>query len=122
MRQYLKLPASVVVFASLMSACQQSEPYARAFQMTDRSQGVGGPKAIARSGDFILENDRIKIGVLGARASLGPHTSGGSIVDADLNRADPRYTSGHGRDHSVHHLLQRRAVAMLTFPTSCINY
>jgi len=98
MRQYLKLPASVVVFASLMSACQQSEPYARAFQMTDRSQGVGGPKAIARSGDFILENDRIKIGVLGARASLGPHTSGGSIVDADLNRADPRYTSGHGRD------------------------
>lgn len=61
-------------------------------------QAVGGPKAVAREGDLVLENDHARIAILSARNSLGPGLYGGSIVDADILRSDPRYGAGQGRD------------------------
>ncbi|MEL6346504.1 MAG: CehA/McbA family metallohydrolase [Myxococcota bacterium] len=66
--------------------------------MDSLTQGIGGPKAIAVPGDYVLENDRIRVAIRGERPSFGPHTTGGSIIDADLQRNDPRYTQGHGND------------------------
>jgi hypothetical protein len=66
--------------------------------MESLQDGVGGPKALAQPGDFILENDRIRVAILDARPSMGPHTSGASLVDADLQRRDPRYAQGNGLD------------------------
>lgn len=83
---------------TLLSCTTDNAPYAQAYQMQDLSEGIGGPKALARPGDFILENDRIRVAILGERPSMGPHTSGGSIIDADIQRRSPAYSGGQGND------------------------
>ena len=45
---------------------------------------VGGPAARGRSGDWILENDRIRVVVQGARDDVGAAPFGGAIIDADV--------------------------------------
>lgn len=82
----------------VLSGCRDNAPYARAIELSTLSEGIGGPKAAGQPGDFLLENDRIRLVVRGARRSLGPHTSGGSLMDADLQRPDPRYLNGNGND------------------------
>ncbi len=88
------------------SSCVPDNPgFARARVIERMDQAVGGPKAAARKGDFILENDHFRVAILAStqadgspRNSLGPGLFGGSLVDADLQRADPRFTGGNGRD------------------------
>ncbi len=83
----------------LLSACQpEPEPWSRAFVMEDLSQGVGGPKAMARPGDFILENDRIKVAITGGHTSIGPSIYGGTVIDVDLQRPSGSWTGGEGND------------------------
>ena len=94
----MKRVHSLFPFLTLLGACSQDGPWARAFTITRLDETVGGPKAMVQPGDFILENDRIRLGILGARASRGPHTSGASIIDADLQRPDPRFRGGRGLD------------------------
>ncbi len=80
--------------------CQggDADEFARAF-VVDRLDGaVGGPKAIARTGDLVIENDRLRVAVLAARSSMGPGLHGGSIVDVDLQWNDPRFPVGRGND------------------------
>lgn len=85
--------------ALLGLACQQpTDPWAKARRIEGLDETIGGPKAMARVGDYLIENDRIKLAILDARPSLGPHTSGGSLIDADLQRTDPRFSQGRGLD------------------------
>ena len=79
-------------------SCQKAEPFARAIQISNLNEGIGGPKAMARPGDYLIENDRIRVAINGTRPSMGPHTAGGGIIDADLQRFDMRYSSAHGND------------------------
>ena len=79
-------------------ACQQDASWARAKQIETLDEGVGGPKAMARPGDYLLENDRVRAAILGPRTSLGPSPFGGTLADLDLNRDDPKYGGGHGND------------------------
>jgi hypothetical protein len=78
--------------------CTDGAPWASAQQIESLDQEIGGPKAAARVGDYLLENDRIRLAILGARRSFGPHISGGSLIDADLQRHDARDGSGWGYD------------------------
>ena len=39
--------------------CHNAEPFSRAYRATSPDQLIGGDVAMARVGDFILENDRI---------------------------------------------------------------
>ena len=90
---------SVLLLLALLAGCSgESEPFANAYQINDLSEGIGGPKAIARPGDFLIENDQIRVAIIGARNSYGPNLYGGSIVDADLQRFDPRTNQGRGND------------------------
>ncbi|MES2640997.1 MAG: CehA/McbA family metallohydrolase [Myxococcota bacterium] len=82
----------------LFLACSESPSWSRATRMESLEDGIGGPKAMARPGDFLLENDRVRFTVLGARYSLGPSPYGGTIADADLQRPHPKYAGGHGND------------------------
>ncbi len=70
----------------------------RAHQAANRNELVGGPVAYADTGDFVLENDKIRVAILGTERSWGPGIYGGSLVDADIRRSDSRYPSGAGRD------------------------
>lgn len=78
--------------------CSTSSEWASARQIESLADTVGGPKATARPGDYLLENDRIRVAILGPRYSMGPSPYGGTLADADLQRPDPRYAAGHGND------------------------
>lgn len=82
----------------LLSCDAQPPTWARASVMTDLSQGIGGPKALAQPGDVVLENDLVRFVVMGGRTSIGPGLFGGTIIDADLQRADPSFSQGRGND------------------------
>ncbi len=47
---------------------------------------IGGPNAQARPGDFLLENERIRVVVQGNTRWFGPLPYGGTLLDADLVR------------------------------------
>ena len=87
-----------LILPSLLSCNTSNAPLARAYPITDLSETIGGPKGMAQPGDFMLENDHLRVSILGSRPSMGPHTSGGSIIDADLQRNDPLYSQGQGND------------------------
>ena len=70
----------------------------RAFVAKSRQDLVGGPVSYADVGDFVLENDKVRIAILGPDRSWGPGVFGGSLVDADIRRNDPRFPAGQGRD------------------------
>ncbi len=90
------LAATILVVA--LGACQDAEPFSRAFRATSPDQLIGGDVAMARVGDFILENDRIRIAVLDKESSPAPGVFGGTLVDADLQRPQAQYRNGVGRD------------------------
>jgi hypothetical protein len=81
----------------LLSCAVEPQPFAHATVMEDRSDGIGGPKALARAGDIVLENDKVRFVITQGGTSMGPSLYGGSIIDADLNRG-PGYTGGLGND------------------------
>ena len=97
-------PARIALLALLgvsvgITSCKTTPTtWASAYVIDRLDQGIGGPKATARVGDFVIENDRVRFAILGTRNSLGPHTSGGSLIDADLQRNDPRFDGGRGLD------------------------
>ncbi|MEZ4321114.1 MAG: CehA/McbA family metallohydrolase [Myxococcota bacterium] len=89
----------------LTSCDTQREGYARARRIVELDEVVGGPKGLANVGDFVLENDRIRVAVLASvnpdgseRHSPGPGTFGGGLVDADLNLPVPSRQGGRGSD------------------------
>ena len=83
----------------VLGSCRpEQKTWANAYVIASLDEGIGGPKAMARPGDIVIENDRVRFAILGARNSLGPHTSGGGLVDADLQRNDPRFSQGKGLD------------------------
>lgn len=91
------------LFATLLllaAACDGDDPgFARAFQMTSMAQSIGGPAAVARPGDYVLENDRIRAVVHGRHNERSTFPIGnGSLVDLDLQRPHHRFGVGKGKD------------------------
>ena len=60
---------------------------ATAKAIDEPSQLVGGNYAQGRVGDFILENDRVRVVVQQATRAIAPIPYGGTIIDADLKRS-----------------------------------
>ncbi|MBI4126995.1 MAG: carboxypeptidase regulatory-like domain-containing protein [Deltaproteobacteria bacterium] len=58
-----------------------------AFTIQDDSQLIGGPLAIGRVGDVLLENDQIRVIIQKPGKNAGLGSFGGTIIDADLKRA-----------------------------------
>jgi hypothetical protein len=83
----------------MLSGCEQ-EPRSLARVIEDRSELVGGIAAVGEVGDFLLENDRIRIVVQGPGHSRGIGIFGGALIDADLRRPSERGDSrgGTGND------------------------
>lgn len=59
---------------------------ARAKQIQSPDELVGGPHAHGAVGDYLLENDKIRVVVQGPSREIGPLPYGGVILDADLKR------------------------------------
>lgn len=82
-----------------LGACEAENEFARVIVIDAMSQTIGGPAAIARPGDYLLENDRIRAVVHGRHnmRSTNP-IANGSLVDLDLQRPHHRYGVGRGKD------------------------
>ncbi|TVR03881.1 MAG: hypothetical protein EA398_03765 [Deltaproteobacteria bacterium] len=87
------LPILIVLAGTLaLPSCSPSADeedgggFASATQITSRSQLIGGHRALGDIGDYLLENDRIRIIIQDAGFSRGFGVYGGSIIDADIRR------------------------------------
>ena len=59
-------------------------------------ESIGGRKAIGRIGDYLLQNDKIRVIVQDKGPGRGNALYGGTLIDADLVR--PGGADGHGND------------------------
>jgi hypothetical protein len=66
------------------------DPYARAKQITNANETIGGPLGRSDVGDYLLVNDKIKVAILrpGRHAYNAVGAYGGNIIDADTHHAD----------------------------------
>jgi len=97
----LLLMALVVGSSMRLSGCQSDAPlHASASKVASRSQLIGGPGALGEVGDYLLENDKIRIIIQDKGFSRGFGVYGGSLIDADLVRpvAAGGSDGGNGRD------------------------
>jgi hypothetical protein len=82
----------------LLPACNDDSTLLRAKVIESRSERVGGPVSMGDIGDFLLENDQIRVAILRAIHSPGPGPYGGSIVDIDRRRPWIGYEGVNGLD------------------------
>jgi hypothetical protein len=88
---------SALALAVLGSACDESSVRASARQVALREELVGGPNALGEIGDFLLENDRVRVVIQGPGFSRGFGVYGGSLIDADLRRPQAPGDQSGGR-------------------------
>ncbi|MGN6109839.1 MAG: carboxypeptidase regulatory-like domain-containing protein, partial [Kofleriaceae bacterium] len=85
------------IAAVIASGCTGSAPpFANAQRIGALSDAVGGPHAIGQIGDFLLENDQIRLVIADKGPGRVNTTFGGTLVDADLRR--PGGGAGRGND------------------------
>ena len=94
-RSPLRVSALLVVLvagggsrALLQNACTPPKSTARAYRISERAQLIGGPRALGEVGDFMLENDQIRVIIQDTGFSRGFGVFGGSLIDADLVRPE----------------------------------
>ena len=91
--------AAIITLAACSSDSTSSVPdggQASAQVVGDRSQLVGGDRALGDVGDFLIENDRIRLVIQKPGFSRGFGVYGGSLIDADLRRPREQGSSGDG--------------------------
>ena len=96
---------AALVAATCIACTGTAAPTSHAFRIGSLEDTIGGPHAIGRIGDFLLENDQIRLVVADTGVSQDPAkttygrvntTFGGSLVDADLRRLGGE--DAHGND------------------------
>ena len=92
---------ALIVSGSLSFGCNDGSGMLRAKVIEYRAELIGGPGAMADIGDYLLENDQIRVAILGPIDSPGPAPYGGSLVDADRRRTQLGLEGGHGLDRFV---------------------
>src|SRR5271155_3469669 len=97
MKKILPLALVCAILPGLPS-CNNGYGVLLAKQVQNAGELVGGPLAMATVGDYLLQNDQIKVNILGPKDSPGPGVFGGSIVDVDLRRDRLGFEGGQGHD------------------------
>lgn len=87
----LAAPALVV---ACWAGCGGGRGTASAKLVTSRAQLVGGDRALGDVGDYVIQNDKIRVIVQKPGFSRGFGVYGGSLIDADLRRPSEEGTSG----------------------------
>ena len=95
--------AAIILAATLAPAsCGEADrmTYSRAQRITSTAQLIGGPSARGEIGDYLIENDHVRVIVQDLNYNRGSGIFGGSLIDADLVRLGQEgdLLSGNGRD------------------------
>ena len=88
------------LLVGLQFGCQKTEGHSTAKRITTRNELIGGPSALGEVGDFLLENNRIRVIIQDKGFSRGFGIYGGGLIDVDRVRAvnEPTAGAGQGRD------------------------
>ncbi|MBW2255899.1 MAG: hypothetical protein JRI25_15050, partial [Deltaproteobacteria bacterium] len=80
---------AVVAAGAWGLGCQAEGPaLAEARLIESDTEGIGGPLAGARRGDFLLTNDRVRFAIQGPGRAIALCPYGGNVIDADLQRPE----------------------------------
>ncbi len=93
--QSSRLAAPFFLALAAWAGCSTSGG-ASAVQITNRAQLVGGERALGEVGDYLIENEKVRLVVQRQGFSRGFGVYGGSLIDADLRRPAETGTSGAG--------------------------
>jgi hypothetical protein len=78
-------------------SCQRGDDRrALASRVSSQSQLIGGPKALGQIGDYLIENDKIRVIIHGPGENRANTLFPGSVIDVDLRR--PQGGDGRGND------------------------
>ncbi len=96
MKRFLAALLAAALAAGGLAGCSEAEPQARARRVASRGELIGGPSALGEIGDFVLENDKIRVVIQDGgekdgkeQFSRGFGVYGGSLIDADRVRPLP---------------------------------
>ncbi len=95
---------TIITIASMQITCQPvsttATPGSSARRVSTRSDLIGGNSALGEINDVLLENQQIRVIIQDKGYSRGFGVYGGSLIDADLVRAnqEPNSNGGRGRD------------------------
>ena len=92
-----RLVGSVVlafIVAAAWPGCSSSAPQATARMVLSRHDLVGGERALGEVGDYLIENDKVRVIIQKPGFSRGFGVYGGSLIDADLRRPSEEGSSG----------------------------
>jgi hypothetical protein len=101
----------------LPAGCNDGEPFARAYKIKNRAQIIGGTSALAELGDYVLENDKIRVAFPEKGNSVGPGVFGGSLIDADIQRPEAPFRGGKGKDQFT----ELFPIGNLSIPALCVR-
>ena len=92
--------ALLLALGAAVGSCQDGKRGTAARVVATRTDLIGGPSALGELGDFLLENDKVRIIIQDKGFSRGFGVYGGSLIDADLRRPIGSGTpaGGRGRD------------------------
>ena len=85
-----------LVATTFALGCDET-PKSSARRVATRVDLVGGPSALGELGDFVLENNKIRIVIQDKGFSRGFGVYGGSLIDADRARVIPEGNTSGGR-------------------------
>lgn len=94
----IALGAAVIYTACLPDGDPQ--PRLMAKKVTSRQELIGGPVALGEIGDYLIENDEIRVVIEDVGYASGSGLFGGSLIDIDLQRpnAEGNAFGGNGMD------------------------
>lgn len=70
----------------------------RARRVESQAELIGGPTAKGKVGDYLLENDRIRVVISGPGPTFTAGLFGGTVLDVDLQRTRSQDVQGRGFD------------------------
>lgn len=96
------LVGAVLAAAVALPSCgdDSATPFSSARMVASRTDLVGGNRALGDIGDYLLENDQVRLVIQAPGYSRGFGVYGGSLIDADLRRpTEPGFaTMDEGND------------------------
>ncbi|RAL21533.1 hypothetical protein DL240_11765 [Lujinxingia litoralis] len=102
-RRLWALLFTALLAGGLLPGCDEDDgpaPYASAQRISHRTELIGGPTALGEEGDWLLENDQVRLIIQDLTFNRGSGIFGGSLIDADLKRPEAQGDplGGSGRD------------------------
>lgn len=98
-RRAFALPLLAAMAATLaLAGCGDEAPPAFARRIASRAELPGGVKQYANTGDWLLQNGKVRAVVLDAGHGANPALWGGGLADVDRVRPWQEYRAGNGLD------------------------